>query len=202
MRDHLQPKPNEISQRYVFYKRDRKVDESIKDYVAELRKLSEHCNFNQNLEDSLRDKLVCSLNDKKIQQKLLATRNLTLESAIDTAVAMEAAIRSARDLHVLGRGDGFLGGVYRLDKGGSTSNSPWNSLDRRECYRCGSSKHLADACIYKNKECFGCKRTGHVRRKCPNARKKGKFGKFGVGVNRVPVIESDKEVLEGVEGLL
>ena len=103
MRDHLQSKPNEISQRYVFYKRDRKVDESIKDYVAKFRKLSEHCNFNQNLEDSLRDKLVCSLNDQKIQQKLLATRNLTLESAIDTAVAMEAAIRSVRDLHVSGR---------------------------------------------------------------------------------------------------
>ena len=80
--------------------------------------------------------------------------------------------------------------------------NPWNSSDRRECYRCGSSKHLADACIYKNKECFGCKRTGHVRRKCPNTRKKGKFGKFGVGVNRVPVIESDEEeVLEGVEGM-
>ena len=62
------------------------------------------------------DKLVCSLNDQKIQQKLLATRNLTLESAIDTAVAMEAAIRSARDLHVSDRGDGLLGGVYRLDK--------------------------------------------------------------------------------------
>ena len=29
MKDHLQPKPNEIAQRYVFYKRERKMGESI-----------------------------------------------------------------------------------------------------------------------------------------------------------------------------
>ena len=41
MLDHIHPKPNEIAQRYVFYKRDRRSGESVKDYVAELRKLSE-----------------------------------------------------------------------------------------------------------------------------------------------------------------
>ena len=45
MVDHLHPKPNEIAQRYVFYKRDRRSGESVNQYVAELRKLSEHCNF-------------------------------------------------------------------------------------------------------------------------------------------------------------
>ena len=50
--DHLQPKPNEISQRYVFYKRERRAGESVKQYVAELRKLSEYCNFGDKLEES------------------------------------------------------------------------------------------------------------------------------------------------------
>ena len=36
MLDHLHPKPNEIATRYVFYKRDRRADESVKDYIAEL----------------------------------------------------------------------------------------------------------------------------------------------------------------------
>ena len=68
MKDHLQLKPNEIAQRYVFYKRERKMGESIKDYVAELRKLSEHCNFGEKLDESLCNKLVCGLNEK-IQQR-------------------------------------------------------------------------------------------------------------------------------------
>ena len=97
--DHMNPKPNEIAQRYVFYKRDRRAGESVKDHVAELRKLSEHCNFESNLEENLRDKFVCGLNDEKVQQKLLATSNLTLKSAVDTATAMEAAARSAKQIH-------------------------------------------------------------------------------------------------------
>ena len=52
MKDHLQPKPNEIAERYVFYNRERKDGESTKEYVAELRKLSEHCNFGEKLDES------------------------------------------------------------------------------------------------------------------------------------------------------
>ena len=40
MMEHLHPKPNEIAQRYLFFKRDRRGGESVKGYVAELRKLS------------------------------------------------------------------------------------------------------------------------------------------------------------------
>ena len=35
--DHINPKPNEISQRFVFYRRDRRSGETVKDYVAQLR---------------------------------------------------------------------------------------------------------------------------------------------------------------------
>ena len=56
MKDHLEPKPNIISQRYAFYKRDRRAGESVKGYMAELRKLSEHCDFGDKLGDNLRDK--------------------------------------------------------------------------------------------------------------------------------------------------
>ena len=50
MTDHLNPKPNEIAKRSSFYKRDRKSGESVNEYVAELRRLSENCNFGENLD--------------------------------------------------------------------------------------------------------------------------------------------------------
>ena len=37
-----------------------------------------------------------------------------------------------------------------------------------ECYRCGSTKHLADVCLFKTKEYFGCKQIGHIKKKCRN----------------------------------
>ena len=116
--EHLDPKPNEISQRFVFYRRDRRSGENVKNYIAELRRLSEHCNFQTKLEEHLRDKFVCGLNDGAVQQKLLATKGLTLKVAIDTSVAMEAAARSAKQIH----GVGLEGQVNRLGQQGGTRN--------------------------------------------------------------------------------
>ena len=39
MKDHLQPVPNKIAERFRFYKRDRKSGEIVSTYLAELRKL-------------------------------------------------------------------------------------------------------------------------------------------------------------------
>ena len=60
---HFKPTPSEIVERFKFYSRVRKAGESIATYVAELHSLSEYCNFGTSLEDMLRDRLVCSVND-------------------------------------------------------------------------------------------------------------------------------------------
>ena len=172
--DHLNPKPNEIAQRYVFYKRDRRAGETVKDFVAELRKLSEHCNFAEKLDDHLRDKFVCGLNDEKVQQKLLATQKLTLKTAIETAVGMEAAARSAKQIHGVGvevhklSGQGGSGGK----KGGfkkatfSGGNSGNRNVNKKECHRCGGTNHTPDKCKFKSAECYVCHKFGHTSKRC------------------------------------
>lgn len=42
---HYEPKPTEATESLKFGKRDRKAGETIQVYVAELRKIAEHCNF-------------------------------------------------------------------------------------------------------------------------------------------------------------
>ena len=66
---HFSPKPSEIVERYKFHSRNRKEDEGVAAYVAELRKLTEHCNFGESLPEMLRDRLVCGINNKKIQRR-------------------------------------------------------------------------------------------------------------------------------------
>ena len=77
MKDHLQPEPNQIAERFHFFKRDRKHGESVSDYIAELRRLSERCGFAGELNTYLRDRFVCGLTSEKIQQKLLTMKDLT-----------------------------------------------------------------------------------------------------------------------------
>ena len=59
--NHLLPKPLVVTERFRFHKSDQKDGESILVYVAELRKLSEHCDFKANLNDALRDRSVCGI---------------------------------------------------------------------------------------------------------------------------------------------
>ena len=67
-------------------------------YVAELRKLATHCNFGGNLNEALRDRLVCGLRNMQIQKRLLSEAKLKYSKAVEIAVAMETAIRDASEL--------------------------------------------------------------------------------------------------------
>ena len=71
--EHYQPKPSRVVQRYLFNSCIRKQGESVTTYVAELKCLSEHCEFAATLNDMLCDRLVCGINDSCIQRRILAT---------------------------------------------------------------------------------------------------------------------------------
>ncbi|CAB4043692.1 Hypothetical predicted protein [Paramuricea clavata] len=134
LQKHLNPKPLEIAERFRFYKRNQQEGESILSYIAELKKLTTHCNFGNNLEETLRDRLVCGLSNQQIQKRLLAESKLKFSKAIDIAVAMETATRDATEIHSKGREEKPPG----LDK--LTLNRPSNRSDSGPpspvlCYR-------------------------------------------------------------------
>ncbi|XP_023192425.1 uncharacterized protein K02A2.6-like [Xiphophorus maculatus] len=90
LKEHFNPKPSEIVQRYKFDSRSRKP--------AESRRLAQDCNFGATLERRLRDRLVCGIADDRIQRRLLSESDLTFEKAFQMAVADEAANRNVSDL--------------------------------------------------------------------------------------------------------
>ena len=67
-------------------------------FAAELRRLTQHCNFGAALEDMIRDRFVCGINDGVIQHRLLAMKDLKLADALATALLIEAADRDAQEL--------------------------------------------------------------------------------------------------------
>ena len=147
--DHLSPKPLVIAERFRFHKRDQKDSELIPVYVAELRKLSEHCDFKANLNDALRDRLVCGIKHGNIQKKLLSESNLTLQKAIDIATAMETAAKDAVELQQQHRPDS----VHQLSKKPTSNTKPKEK--NKACFRCDRFNHttkriLAVCCISFN----------------------------------------------------
>ena len=66
--------------------------------MSELRRLSVTCDFANNLDSSLRDRLVCGINDDGIQQRLLAEKTLDFNKAFALAQSMEMAARNVQDM--------------------------------------------------------------------------------------------------------
>ena len=97
-RDHFCPSRSVIVQRYNFNCRTQKEGETVSQFCAELRRLSEFCEFGNTLNDMLRDRLVCGINDIKLQRRLLAERGLTFAKAFELAQAAELAEKNAMDI--------------------------------------------------------------------------------------------------------
>ena len=181
MKDHLKPTPNEIAERFHFYKRDRKHGESVSDYITELRRLSEHCSFGDQLNIYLRDRFVCGLNSESIQQKLLSVKDLDLRRAMDIARSFESASRDARLIHSGGgvasaavhQAVEFVPEEAGCDCIHKIQHQQQNGgkLDTRECYRCGNVGHIASSCPYSKYTCRRCGKVGHLQKKCRSEKK-------------------------------
>ena len=148
--NHFSPKPLLIAEQFRFHKQDQREDENINTYVAEIKKLSEHCEFGTVLNDSLRDRFVCGLHNESIQKRLLVKTSLTFEKALKFTVAMETAMKDSVEL-----------------RGKTKSEPPVNSIHeapmQHRCYRCGKEGHEPQECYFKDQYCRNCGKKGHVK---------------------------------------
>ena len=90
--------PSVIIQRFKFNTRSHKPGESNSLFVAKLRPLAEHCDYEGTLENMLRDHLVCGISDGRLQCRLLAEPNLKLKKVLEMAQAVKTAEQGAKDL--------------------------------------------------------------------------------------------------------
>ena len=95
---HLAPKPLAIAKRFKLRQKNQREGESISQYIAELQRLVEHCEFDDKLDDQPCDQFVAGLRSVTTQKKLLGESNLILKRGVDVAKSMEAAYIQAQRL--------------------------------------------------------------------------------------------------------
>ena len=114
--------------------------ESIRQYSAELRRLSTHFKFDTFLSQALRDRLICGLHSDSIQKKLLCEEKLSFERAMEISLEMEIADEPKE----------FKTGhsTNRVQASGPNSHkSTWSKVTTTPiCIRCGKGPHSPDVC--------------------------------------------------------
>ena len=167
--NHHNPKPSVIVQRFKFHSHFRKQGQSVSAFVAELRQLSEHCDFGTVLDDMLRDRLVCGINNDTIQRRLLGeTPPLTFKKALGISHGMEMAANNAKDIQK-GNGGAQIAAVHQVKK------DTGKQAKRVECFQCGGA-HYANDCKFKDAVCHTCNKKGHLAKKCRGSKGRGKPG--------------------------
>ena len=95
----LDPKPIVIAERFKFREAEQQESESMRDFLARLKKMADTCGFGDYRKDATRDRFVCSLKERTIQRKLVAAADLTLHTADERSCADELTENETTALH-------------------------------------------------------------------------------------------------------
>ena len=160
---HFAPAPLAIAERYRFHKRDQAPGETVATYVAELRRMARYCNFGNELDTYLRDRLVCGLKSEATIKKLLQEKDLDLTKAVAIANATEIASRDAAEL-----GRSAATGAAAVHSIRTRRPPPKASATFAHCFRCGRAGHTPQECKCTDMDCRTCGKVGHIARACPS----------------------------------
>uniref|UniRef100_A0A182PUQ5 CCHC-type domain-containing protein n=1 Tax=Anopheles epiroticus TaxID=199890 RepID=A0A182PUQ5_9DIPT len=148
LQEHFNPNPLEILENFKFASRKQRENESLCEYLMDLEKLAQSCNFGDYLDKALRNQFVFGLQNRAIQSRLLEVRDLTLDKAKDIAFGMEMSNRGTDEI----QGAVSTYSVQHI-VGASKKKSKVPSTQRKgTCYRCGNEDHLADKCRHQRTE--------------------------------------------------
>lgn len=181
--EHINPKPNMLTERYKFKEKKQEPQESICQFVAALKNLFQCCEFGTNLDDSLRDQVVYGIRDNNIKKRLLSESELSFKRCIEICLLMEAA---NNDILTWGKQE-------EINYQWSVKIKPSDQRSvtgegRMICYCCELAGHKKPFCKYKDFKCEFCARVGHLKKVC---KAKGKLGNVNVLEQRVEILNED-----------
>ena len=158
LQKHFEPTPLVIAERFKFYRRTQENEETVAQFVAELRRLATHCNFGGSLHEAIRDRLVCGmkLSLEGAQKKLLSISELTLDKAVQVASSYEAIQQEAKELQRKSTMPSSNEEVLAIN----------SQVKLSVCFRCGKSGHNPQQCRCRSWNCHKCGKLGHIATVC------------------------------------
>lgn len=168
--DYFEPKENELISTFAFHKRCQEEGENFDLFYTDLRKLVKTCNYKDQEERMLRDRIVLGVLDKKLQRKLLEVNDLSLQKVVDMCRASELSQNHIKKMYQ--QQATVAVEAVQSSQPQNTQDKPkdkYNSVNNRDilynCKKCGT-RHKPRNCPAFGKICHNCNKPNHYIKGC------------------------------------
>ena len=148
-------------ERYCFWSRDQIEDEPIDKWVKDLRTMTKNCEFENQEDNLIRDKIVFGVRDSRVKERMLRETDLTLEKAVEICRAAESTKSQMREMCQQSQGteQACISEVKKRADNSHNESRPRNDIQKQ------------DRNVRKEREtfkCYNCGGAGHYSRECPS----------------------------------
>ena len=175
---YCQPHRNTVFERHRFWTREQEEDEPIDQWLTDLRTRAESCEFGDQRDLLIRDKIIFGIRDARVKERLLREPNLELPKAVDICRAAEAtkfqvqamakeAVTEAPAAQVHAFTDRRAGREETATRVAEdrSAKSPSKASAKAPCKYCGE-RHPPRRCPAYGKTCKRCQKENHVAKVC------------------------------------
>ena len=173
---------NEIFARYQLSTCKQQSNQSIDEYLQNLKRLSKEGNYaavtaDEHRQQAIRDAFVAGIYSASIRQRLLESANMNLQRIIDRARLLEGAQRNAEKFRAPNLEASFTAATtsHALDQVSETSSTADRNVSTSglcgaaqstKCFFCGNKHHPRKECPARGSICFKCNKKGHFSKVC------------------------------------
>lgn len=181
---HFAPKKNVIAECFKFFKRMQKHDESLQEYIIELKQMAQYCEFKTFTDRALLIQFVCGIKCTKTQNHILNDDKIaTFDKATEVAMSLEI---TNNDVNMLRN----IGDDNNINAVASQRQNMWG---RREQRGVGGNQELSTSKFNRDRNqrqtqphsyqqntpqrdliCFSCGAYGHIKRNCRNKKRQSR----------------------------
>lgn len=160
--DHFKMRKNVPMARQAFIAAKPQAGETINNFITRLQKLAEHCDYEGERDNQVRDHAISYIKDKNLKSKLYREETLTLGKFMEI-------IGHYHDKEAL----------ILLPESVNNINNHSDRKTKAKCWRCDKVGHYAKECrISRDHKCTKCGKVGHFEPCCYSKGKRGQDTKF------------------------
>ncbi|XP_021340552.1 uncharacterized protein K02A2.6-like [Mizuhopecten yessoensis] len=189
--EYCNPRKYTVIERYMFWETKQREGESIDHFVTELKPRAKNCEFGDQKDMMIRDRVIFGIDNDRLKERLLRdSADPSLNRMIEICRASKASAKQMKEISEPGT-DTTTGAaataVHAVSKrkqsfGGKQSKQPQKTQHKQQhatsnkwkCRNCGKS-HPKNECPAFGKQCHKCGKNNHFKNLCRSGKKSGRM---------------------------